>query len=205
MRRVDRRINGAVLKSSQPAAADRDDALMARLAARDADALRQVVANHAQPAHRIAWRMLGEASEAEDVVQEALLRLWQQAGKWKPGGKGIAPWLSRVTANLCIDRMRKSRPATGVELPEQIDDSPGADRLLQEGKIRMLTHRALLDLPDRQRAAIVLTYFEDQANSDAAQMLDMNIKAFESLLLRARKALRKRLAERGLVGWEAAQ
>lgn len=194
-----------MLKPPQPAVAVRDDALMARLAARDADALRQVVAHHAQPAHRIAWRMLGDASEAEDVVQEALLRLWQQAGNWKPGGSGIAPWLSRVTTNLCVDRMRKTRPATGVELPEQVDDSPGADMLLQEKSTRVLTHRALLDLPDRQRAAIVLTYFEDQANGDAAQMLDMNIKAFESLLLRARKALRERLAERGLVGWEASQ
>jgi len=192
-----------VLKSAEPVIAVRDDALMARLAARDADALRLVIAHHAQPAHRIAWRMLGEASDAEDVVQEALMKLWQQADRWKPGGKGIAPWLSRVTTNLCIDRMRRTRPLTGVELPEQIDDRPGAEAVLQENDVRALTHDALLALPDRQRAAIILTYYEDHTNNEAAEALHMNVKAFESLLLRARKALKRHLSERGLMGWEA--
>ena len=68
--------------------ADRDDALMACLAARDAPALRTVVALYGEKAHRIAWRMLGDAAEAEDVAQEAMLKLWQQADGWTPGGQG---------------------------------------------------------------------------------------------------------------------
>jgi RNA polymerase sigma-70 factor (ECF subfamily) len=191
------------LKSSGVSIADRDDALMARLAARAPDAFRLLISQHAKPAHRIAWRMLGEASEAEDVVQEALLKLWQQADKWIAGGQGIAPWLARVTTNLCIDRLRRIRPATGVELPERIDDAPGADASVDEERVRALTHDALLALPERQRAAIILTYFEDYSNACAAEALDMNIKAFESLLLRSRKALRVLLSARGLLGWEA--
>lgn len=194
-----------MLKMPEDTVAGRDDALMARLAARDSDAFGLVISHHAQAAHRIAWRMLGEASEAEDVVQDAMLKLWQQADRWIAGGQGIGPWLSRVTTNLCIDRMRRIRPATGVELPERADEAPGADTCFDDQRIRALTHDALLTLPDRQRAAIILTYFEDYPNSQAAEALEMNIKAFESLLLRARKALRKALSERGLLGWEVEQ
>lgn len=184
---------------------DRDDALMARLAARDSDAFRTVISLYGDKAHRIAWRMLGDATEAEDVAQEAMLKLWQQAGGWTAGGQGIGPWLARVTANLCIDRMRRIRPVTGEELPERIDETPLADAQLDEARIRSLTQAALQTLPDRQRAAIVLTYWQECSNQEAAQALDMNIKAFESLLLRARKALREALEDYGLVSPEEAE
>lgn len=185
--------------------ADRDDALMACLAARDAQALRTVISLYGEKAHRIAWRMLGDAAEAEDVAQEAMLKLWQQAGGWSAGGQGIAPWLARVTANLCIDRLRRIRPVTGEDLPEGIDATPLADEQFDEARVRALTRAALQALPERQRAAIVLTYWQECSNQQAAEALAMNIKAFESLLLRARKALREALAERGLVGPEEAE
>ena len=183
---------------------ERDDALMACLAARDAQALRTVISLYGDKAHRIAWRMLGDAAEAEDVAQEAMLKLWQQAGGWTPGGQGIGPWLARVTANLCIDRMRRIRPLTGVELPERVDETPLADAQFDEERTRTLTQAALQALPDRQRTAIVLTYWQECSNQQAAEVLDMNIKAFESLLLRARKSLHEALIERGLVRPEEA-
>ena len=185
--------------------AERDDALMACLAARDAQALRTVISLYGEKAHRIAWRMLGDAAEAEDVAQEAMLKLWQQAGGWSAGGQGIGPWLARVTANLCIDRMRRVRPVTGEDLPERADDTPLADEQFDEAQIRARTQSALQALPDRQRAAIVLTYWEECSNQHAADALGMNIKAFESLLLRARKALREALVECGLVSPEDAE
>jgi RNA polymerase sigma-70 factor (ECF subfamily) len=185
--------------------AERDDALMACLAARDAQALRSVISLYGEKTQRIAWRMLGDAAEAEDVAQEAMLKLWQQAGGWSAGGQGIGPWLARVTANLCIDRMRRIRPVTGEDLPERADDTPLADEQLDEVRIRALTQAALQALPDRQRAAIVLTYWQECSNQEAAQALEMNLKAFESLLLRARKALREALVERGLVREEQAE
>jgi len=184
---------------------ERDDALMACLAARDAAALRTVISLYGEKAHRIAWRMLGDATEAEDVAQEAILKLWQQADGWCAGGQGIGPWLARVTTNLCIDRMRRIRPLTGEDLPERADEAPSADEQFDEARIRALTQAALHALPDRQRAAIVLTYWQECSNQEAAETLDMNIKAFESLLLRARKALRKALEERDLVSREEAE
>jgi len=184
--------------------AERDDALMACLAARDAQALRTVISLYGEKAHRIAWRMLGDAGDAEDVAQEAMLKLWEQAGGWSAGGQGIGPWLARVTANLCIDRMRRIRPMTGVELPDRTDETPLADARFDEGRVRELTQAALQSLPDRQRAAIVLTYWEECSNQQAADALELNIKAFESLLLRARKALREELELRGLASPEDA-
>jgi RNA polymerase sigma factor (sigma-70 family) len=183
--------SAALLNADEPA----DDALMARVLRRDASAFRDVVNAHAAMLHRIAYRMIGDASEAEDLAQEALARLWQHAGRWQPGGPGIAAWLRRVTMNLCLDRLRKRRFASDEAVPERADETPLApDRIVAEQQ-RLRVVAAIGALPDNQRAAIVLTYYEDQANAAAAATMDMNIKAFESLLLRARGALKRALCD----------
>ncbi|MBA3898073.1 MAG: sigma-70 family RNA polymerase sigma factor [Sphingomonadaceae bacterium] len=175
-----------------------DDALMARIVRRDASAFRSVIDGHAATLHRIAWRMTGDAAEAEDVAQETLLRLWQHAARWQAGGTGVAAWLHRVAVNLCLDRLRKKRFASDQEAPERVDESPAAPETIDEERRRARVVAAIGALPDRQRAAIVLTYYEDQPNALAAEAMEMNIKAFESLLLRARGALARALdGERG--------
>lgn len=181
-----------------------DDATMARIAQRDAAAFAQVVDTEAERLHRIAWRMIGDAAEAEDVAQEALLRLWAQAGAWKRGRSGIAAWLTRVAMNLCLDRLRRRRFASDEAVPERADESPAADTLIDSERLRAQTVAALGVLGERQRAAIVLTYYEELPNHVAATAMDMNLKAFESLLFRARAAMREALAARGLVSMEAA-
>jgi RNA polymerase sigma factor (sigma-70 family) len=172
-----------------------DDALMALVLRRDAAAFRIVVEAHAPVLHRVAYRMIGDATEAEDLAQEALSRLWQHAGRWQPGGPGIAAWLTRVTMNLCLDRLRKRRFSSGEAVPERADDAPLAPERIAAEQQRQRVVAAIAALPDNQRAAIVLTYYEDQANAAAAATLDMNIKAFESLLLRARGALKRALCD----------
>lgn len=170
-----------------------DDTLMARVAVRDADAFRALVEKHAGKAHRIGWRMLGDAVEAEDVAQEAMLKLWEQADRWQAGGAGVGAWLNRVATNLCLDRLRRQRFTSDEEVPDRTDDSPLADALMDADWMRDRAMKAVHALPDRQRAAIILTYYEDCSNMAAAGILDMNIKAFESLLLRARQTLRTEL------------
>ncbi len=177
-----------------------DDALMARVAARDADAFRLLVDAHLPLVNRIGVRMTGDAAAAEDVAQEAMLRLWHHAGRWRGGGPGVAAWLTRVATNLCLDRLRRQRFVSDEAVPECADESALADRTIDKDRMRTMTIAAIGELPDRQRAAIVLTYFEDRSNLAAAEMLDMNIKAFESLLLRARGALRRALGARGIDG-----
>ncbi len=181
-----------------------DAALVARLAARDSAALREVISQHGGVLHRIAYRMTGDAHEAEDIVQEAMLRLWDHApkiaarhpvGSQAAGALKLGGWLQRVVTNLAIDRLRRARRLSGEEVPDAEDEAPLADALIESGERDRSARALIAALPERQRAAIVLTYYEELSNAAAAEALDMNIKAFESLLLRARTALRKAFAD----------
>jgi len=190
-----------------PLAQPGDDAVWtARLAARDPDALREMIARHGRLLHRVAYRMTGDAHEAEDIVQEAMLRLWDHApaiaAKHPTGSTAAAQlrlggWLQRVVTNLAIDRLRRARRLAGGEMPDDEDDALLADALIEAGERDNLARALVLALPERQRAAIVLTYYEELPNAEAAEAMDMNIKAFESLLHRARTALRQALAAQG--------
>lgn len=177
-----------------------DAALAARLAVRDSTALREAIALHAGALHRIAYRMTGDAHEAEDIVQEALLRLWDQApkiaarhpvGSHSAAALRLGGWLCRVATSLAIDRLRRARRLSDGEVPDSEDDAPLADAMIEAGERDHSARTLIAALPERQRAAIVLTYYEELPNAAAAEALNMNIKAFESLLLRARTALRK--------------
>lgn len=166
-----------------------DDELMAHIVARDHDALRLVSDRHARLCWQIAYRMLGDDAEAEDVAQEALLRLWQHAEKWQSGRSAIAAWLTRVVTNLCLDRLRRRRFVGAEEAPERVDEAPLADAAIEGDQLREAVVECIKALPDRQRAAIVLTYYEERQNQMAADILAMQLKAFESLLFRARASL----------------
>ena len=188
--------------SQQIVGSGEDEPLVERLAARDCGALREVIALHAGRLHRIAWRMTGDAQEAEDIVQEAMLRLWDQApriaARHPAGSEGtgfrLGAWLKRVVTNLAIDRLRRTRRLTHGELPEQEDEAPLADAVVEAREDDTLARALIAALPERQRAAIVLTYYDELPNAEAAAALEMNIKAFESLLHRARMALRQAFA-----------
>ncbi len=177
-----------------------DDAIMARIAARDSQALRLASDRHAHAVWRVAYRMLGDATEAEDIAQEALLKLWSHADRWKPGGAGIAAWLKTVTVNQCLDRLRRKRFTSGEEVPERADQTPLADEGIEQDEICQTVKHCIENLPDRQRAAVVLTYYEELANQSAANTLAMQLKAFESLLFRARSSLRGCIERNGIAG-----
>lgn len=182
-----------------PASAhESDDALMARVEARDRDALRQLAERHAELPWRIAYRMLADPTEAEDVAQDALLRLWQFADRWQPGGPGVAAWLTRIATNASLDRLRRRRFVSDGALPERRDESPLADSAIETNQMRAAVAACIEALPDRQRAAMVLTYYEEQQNRIAAEVLAMQLKAFESLLFRARASLRSCIEGKGV-------
>ena len=176
-----------------------DDALMRRVAVRDSDALHSIAEFHGDIPFRIGCRMLADPVEAEDIAQEALLRLWRHADRWVEGGSGIAAWLSRVAMNLCLDRLRKTRRNSDQDLPERIDESPLADESIESDAVKQAVIDCIQSLPERQRASIILTYYEQVSNNDAADGLEMNIKAFESMLYRARGALKGCIEGKGVV------
>ncbi len=143
--------------------------------------------------HAFAWRMLGDAAEAEDVAQDAFLRLWRQAGKWRAEAR-VGTWLHRVAHNLCIDRLRQRRGDGGEELPDLPDPSPGPAADQQRAQVARRIEAALACLPERQRTAIVLVHYQELGNIEAAGIMGVSVEAMESLLSRGRRGLREALA-----------
>jgi RNA polymerase sigma-70 factor (ECF subfamily) len=173
-----------------------DAALLARYAAGDQSAARILTFRLAPRVLALARRMLDDAAEAEDVAQEAMLRLWRMAPEWRDGEAQVSTWLYRVASNLCIDRLRRRRERTGEVLPETADPAPPpVDRLAQEDRAAAL-QSALATLPERQRLAVVLRHFEERSNPEIALALETSVEAVESLLARARRELAARLLPR---------
>jgi RNA polymerase sigma-70 factor (ECF subfamily) len=188
------------LRDSDATGGEADDGtLMRRVASGDDRALETIAERHSAMLFAVAWRMLGDAAEAEDVVQEAITRAWVKADSWTPVGGGLGGWLRRVATNLCIDRQRRRAFVSGNEIPERADEAPAADVRIDEQRRAAAVAAAMQALPDRQRAAIVLTYYEGVSNADAAATLGIGVKALESLLVRARQGLGRTLAERGML------
>ncbi|MEO1686604.1 MAG: sigma-70 family RNA polymerase sigma factor, partial [Pseudomonadota bacterium] len=152
-------------------AGDEDDALMARAAAGEAAAADVLIARHAPRALALARGMLRDAAEAEDVAQEAMLRLWRQAPSWRAGEARVSTWLHRVVSNLAIDRMRRRRRLSDEPAPEREDESPGALDRLAEADRRAALQAALDALPERQRAALALRHFAELSNPEIAERL----------------------------------
>ena len=191
---------------------DSDDALMRRAGSGDKAAFALLVRRHLARATALAQRITGNRSDAEEIVQEAFLRCWQKAPEWRPaerpandgaandrGPEGataqFGTWLYRVLVNLCLDRRRRPQPV-GIEAADTVADS-GADGFDEtaRGETSRRVQAAMAQLPERQRAALALCYFEGLGNIEAAAMLDISIGALESLLVRARRALREALGD----------
>jgi RNA polymerase sigma-70 factor (ECF subfamily) len=169
-----------------------DDALMARIAQGDARAFSELVDSRLDRVMAVARRMLGNETEAEDVAQEAMLRLWRQAENWDGGRAQISTWLYRVTVNLCIDRIRARREETTPEIPDtQVRASQ--QQTMEEADLRDLMDRTLQALPERQRMALVLFHYEDLSMAAVAEMMEISVEAVESLLARGRRALKQQL------------
>lgn len=169
---------------------DGDEALLRAAGGGDRDAFAALVERHLGRAIAIAGRMLGSRADAEEVAQEAFLRVWQKAPDWRDdGGAKFSTWLHRVLVNLCIDRKRR-RPTVPLDaIEEPADESADSyDRVARrERQARVAS--ALAALPDRQRAAVVLSYYEGLSNGAVAEALDVTVGAVESLLVRARRTL----------------
>ncbi len=175
---------------------DEDAILLARFAAGDHGAARALTELLLPGALRQAWRMLGDQAEAEDVAQDAMLRLWRQAADWRAGEARASTWLYRVVHNLCIDRMRRRRPQVAVEdAPEPVDPDPGVLEQMARSEAGRAVAAAIGELPDRQRQALVLRHFEGWSNPQIGEALDCSVEAVESLLARARRQLAGRLKD----------
>ncbi|MGI9384383.1 MAG: RNA polymerase sigma factor [Methyloligellaceae bacterium] len=191
---------GLVSRSGSPdrAAPSADDALMARVAAGDARAFSELVDAQLDRVLAAARRVLGSDTEAEDVAQEAFLRLWRNADRWQPGRAKVSTWLYRVAVNLSIDRLRGRKETTTSEPPDSAVP-PRQQRSVEEEDLKARMDHALQDLPERQRLALVLFHYEGLSMAEVADLLEASVEAVESLLARARRTLKTKLAKQ----WKA--
>lgn len=167
-----------------------DAALLAAYAAGDPAAARALTERLTPRAFRYAARVLGDPAEAEDVVQEAMLRLWKQAPEWRAGEAKVSTWLYRVVTNLCTDRLRRRRERVPLDaIPDPADEAPGVLAGIMAADRARHLEAALCRLPERQRQAVVLRHLEGLANPEIAEIMDIRLEAVESLTARGRRGL----------------
>lgn len=178
-------------KTPPPPAADAasDEELITRIAAGDRRAFTDFTQRHGDFLFATAVRMMRETFDAQDVVQDTLLRIWQKAGLWRPdGGASVRTWMYRIAYNACIDALRRRKPQTA--LPETLVAAETADAAYRLRERRAIVAEALAQLPERQRAALVLCHYQGLSNAEAAAAMGGSVKAVESLLIRARRQMR---------------
>jgi len=168
-----------------------DEALMAKVSARQQQAFRILMSRHMKRAVRVAHRVVRDAAEADDISQDAFLRVWSHAASFDPKIARFTTWLYRIVLNLAFDRTRR-RPLAPIE---EAGDVPGRDpepveRLIADEE-RCLLEQAMANLSERQRGAIALFHMEGLSGEEAAKVMNLSAKAFESLLGRARATLKE--------------
>jgi len=174
---------------------DSDADLMRRVAGGDNAACRTIVTRYLPQVLTLARRMLRDAAEAEDVAQDAMLRLWQMAPRWREDAP-VGAWLYRVAHNLAIDRIRRRRPTVDVDAVTALaDPSPNPAERLAARERKAAVERAIAALPERQRTAITMVHTLEMGNIEAAAAMEISVEALESLLSRGRRALRAALMD----------
>jgi RNA polymerase sigma-70 factor (ECF subfamily) len=176
---------------------DGDAELLQAIAGGDRAAFDRLSRRHLDRAYGVAMRMTGSRADAQDVVQDVFLRLWQRPDAWRPGQAQFSTWLYRVVVNRCLDLKRRPKGTDLDSVEEPQDPDANAEDSLLEAERNRALDGAVNQLPERQKAAIVLTYTAGLRNAEAASAMDISVKAFEALLVRAKRELRDYLTGQG--------
>jgi RNA polymerase sigma-70 factor (ECF subfamily) len=178
-----------------------DDALLAATAAGDRHAYSILVRRYLSKMVTLAQRIVFDKEQAREIAQEAFLRVWRHAGKWNPQGTAtFATWLRRVVVNLAISQRRRRREQVNLDIVANMQDdgADGFDHLAAADRKRVVGE-SLAQLPERQRAALALYYFDEISQIEAAHVMQLTPKAFDSLLVRARRNLKKYFSAEGFL------
>jgi RNA polymerase sigma-70 factor (ECF subfamily) len=174
-----------------------DEMLMASIAAGDQLAFARLVERHLARTVGLATRIMNSRVDGEDIAQEAFSRVWSHAGRWRPiGGGGNAKfttWLYRIVVNLAIDRKRRPTAVAIDDVEDPVDEADDAFTQIHQQQVSQAVAHAIAQLPERQRIALTLCFFEGMSNIDAGRIMGLSVGAVESLLVRARRALRVEL------------
>lgn len=178
-----------------------DESLMARVQSGDHEAFSVLVRRHTRLFFSAAYRMCPHQDEAEDIVQDAFLKLWKNPAAWD-GARGVkfTTWFYRVVTNQALDALRRKKPTQGGEILDYIrDDAPDQLAGMVERDEQAVLENAVQALPERQKTALNLCFYEGLSNKDAADIMGVGVKALESLLMRAKAGVKEQLIREGFL------
>lgn len=173
-----------------------DEDLMKDVAKGSENAFAKLINRHLHSAVGYANKMLGGNLDAEEAVQEAFIKVWEHAPMWQEGRATFKTWFYRILTNKCIDIIRKTKNKF-VGIDEKIIDGKhkNAEMQLRAKQQTNIIEKHINDLPPRQKTALMLSYYEGFSNKEAAEIIGVGIKGFESLLVRARKTLKETMKD----------
>jgi len=180
-----------------------DVRLMGLIGRGDTLAFEELIERHQALVAGTAARMLGSNSEVEDIAQQVFIRVWKSASRYKPRAK-FTTWLLKITRNLVFNELRRTKrraqvpiqpepDADEITLQDEVTSAPDASLL--ESELQQEIEKAILQLPDTQRMALILRRYEQLSYDEIAEVLDLSVPAVKSVLFRARTELRSRLSK----------
>jgi RNA polymerase sigma-70 factor, ECF subfamily len=174
---------------------DKDDQeLVALIQDGSHQAFAELVERHAARFYRLAYRYVQNKETAEDIVQDAFLRLWENPASWRPDRNSkFTTWFYRIVVNLCLDWHKKKRPVPLDETTPLVDERETADEAMIRIEEQKLLEKEIAALPERQRTALNLCFDEGLTNQEAAAVMGVNLKALQSLIMRAKTTLKQRM------------
>jgi RNA polymerase sigma-70 factor (ECF subfamily) len=178
--------------------------LMARIAKGDDSAFETLVNRHQTSVLNLIYRFIGDRTQAKDLAQEVFIRVWQAAKTYKPEAK-FTTWIYRIATNVCFNQLKSARRKKwfsfnwsgegGDHTFEETlaDNAPSAEDLVLEKERSRQISDALQSLPENQRMALVLKRYDDLSYAEIGQIIGCSVSAVESLLVRAKRTLQKKL------------
>jgi len=168
-----------------------DESLISRIRQGSHEAFAELVNRHSNQFYRLAYRLISNKEDAEDIVQDAFLKLWDRPNLWDPNKRTkFTTWFYRVVINLCLDHRKKIKLINLSENTEFADENAGVDILLDAHQKQAVLERLIHELPERQQVALNLCFYEGLSNNEAAQIIGVKVKALQSLVMRAKTALK---------------
>jgi RNA polymerase sigma-70 factor (ECF subfamily) len=177
--------------------AEKDDGeLLAHIQSGSHHAFGVLVRRHTERFYRLAYRYVQNRETAEDIVQDAFLKLWEEPARWQPERQAkFTTWFYKIIVNLCLDWQKKKRPQPLPEDMPLIDERERPEEAVARAEEQRRLESAIVALPERQRTAVNLCFAEGLSNQEAADIMGVNLKALQSLLMRAKATLKERLEE----------
>lgn len=171
-----------------------DNNLLERIKVGDQNAFAILVDRHSNKYYNLAYRYSFQKEYAEEIVQEAFIKLWKNPYIWNQNKQTkFTTWFYRVVVNLALDKKRQSKLVYLSEYEDIVDHSPSPEKMLEKKEMQLLLKKNIMILPARQKTALILCYYECISHKEAADIMKITVSALESLLMRAKNTLKQSL------------